>query len=284
VAFHDSFTVADTPRLRPLVEALAAAPRAVVLFVDGESARFITLTQEGVAEEVTLETTDVVGHHRRGGWAMLLQSRYQRHLQVHRARHFEAVAEALAAMIEQAALPAVVLAGEPRNLAVFRTHVPSRLTERIVGTIAGARYETSSVFARRALDLVRHLASGEMASALDTVLAEAGGGGRAAAGVDATVEAVNRGTAERLYLLERFEEAGRVCSACGALQRAPSNACRWCAKPTLSIELGEAMVRRVIAGGGAVESVSVHAGLDRAGGVAARLRYAPASAPARARV
>jgi hypothetical protein len=36
------------------------------------------------------------------------------------------------------------------------------------------------------------------------------------------------------------------------------------------------MVRRVIAADGTVESTGVHAGLERAGGIAALLRYAPA--------
>jgi hypothetical protein len=67
--------VAETPRLRPLIDALAETPRAAVVFIDSERARFIALTEQEVGEEVILESTDAVGHHRRGGWAMLLQSR-----------------------------------------------------------------------------------------------------------------------------------------------------------------------------------------------------------------
>jgi hypothetical protein len=85
---------------------------------------------------------------------------------------------------------------------------------------------------------------------------------------------------ERLYLLHDFAEAGTICSACLALQRGAAVACRWCGKPTRAIDLGEAMVRRVLAAGGEVQTVSAHAGLARAGGVTALLRYVPA--PARA--
>lgn len=79
VPFPDTFVVADMPQLRPL-------------------------TEQGAADEIALETTDVVGHHRRGGWQLLLQSRYQRHIHVHRAR----------------------------------THIPSPLDRRIVGEVSGA--------------------------------------------------------------------------------------------------------------------------------------------------
>ncbi len=269
----DSFLVADTPRLRPLIDALAEAPRAVVLFIDGERARFMALTEQGSGEEAVLESTDVIGHHRRGGWAMLLQSRYQRHIQEHRARHFDAVAAALADMVEQQGLRTVVLAGEPRNLAVFRGHLPATVAAAIVGTIAGAHYEAASAFASRALELIRHVAASNQAVTVDSVLTEAEGGGRAAAGVDAAVEAVNGGTVDRLYILRSWDEAGRVCPACGALQRGANTACRWCSKPTDTVSLGEAIVQRVIAADGVVESVRAHAGLERSGGVAALLRY-----------
>ena len=273
VPFGDSFTVASTPRLRPLVTALGDAPRAAVLFVDGESARLIAVTEQGPGDEITLESTDVIGQHRRGGWLLLLQSRYQRHIHVHRARHFDAVAHALADLVDHYGLRAIVLAGEPRNLAVFRTHIPPRLAGRLVGEVTGARYEPASALAERALALIRHRAAGDAAAALDAVLVEADGGGRAIAGVDATIDAVNRGAVDRLYLLPIYEEEGRVCPACHALERAASDVCRWCGAVTSLLELGEAMVQRVLAAGGDVASVDVHAGLERVGGVAALLRY-----------
>lgn len=273
-ACQDSFLVGDTPRLRPLLDALADTPRAAVLFVDGERARLIALTEQGAGEEVVIENTDVVGHHRRGGWAMLVQSRYQRHIQVHRARHFEAVAHALAAMVDEQGLHAIVLAGEPRNLAVFRGHLPTAVSARIAGTIASAHYEPASALAHRGLELVRHASGSDQAATVDSVLVDAEGHGRAAAGADATMDAVNRGIVDRLYIQRTWTEICRVCPACGALQQG-TDACRWCGKPTHAIDLGEEMVRRVIAADGTVESTGTHAGLKQAGGVAARLRYIP---------
>jgi peptide subunit release factor 1 (eRF1) len=273
VPFTDRFIVGDTPCLRPMIEALTAVPRAVVLFVDGERARLVALTEQGSGDDVALETPDVVGHHRRGGWSLLLQSRYQRHIQVHRARHFDAVAATLGEMVEHYGVRDIVLAGEARNVAVFRQHVTPALDARIVGHVAGAHHEPSSVLASRARDLVQHATASAQGATLDDVLVTAEGGGRAAEGVDATVEAVNRGTVARLYLLTTFDEAGAVCSECGALQRPTTGPCRWCGKATAPVELGEAMVHRAIATGGEVESVTAHAHLERAGGVAALLRY-----------
>lgn len=275
VPFPDTFVVADTPRLRPLVHALGEAPRAAVLFVDGENARLTALTAQGAAEDIELETTDVVGHHRRGGWSLLLQSRYQRHIHEHRRRHFDAVAHALADLVDHYGVRAIVLAGEPRNLAVFRAHVPPRLADRLAGDVAGSRHEPTSALAERALELIRHRDAGHAAAAVDAVLIDAEGGGRAASGIEATIDAVNRGTVDRLYLQASYGEDGRVCLGCHALQRAEDAACRWCGAATSALELGEAMVQRVLAAGGDVASIDGHAGLERAGGVAALLRYPP---------
>jgi hypothetical protein len=282
VAVENSFAVADTPRLRPLVAALTETPRALVVFVDGERARLITLADNGGTDEILLEHPDlVVGHHRRGGWALLLQSKYDKHMRVHRDRHFEAVAEALTATVTRYGTTAIVLAGEPRIRAVFRPHVPPPAAKAIVGEIAGAHHEPAAALAARALKVIRLVAGSEQIQSVDTVLVEAAGGGRGAAGVDATLDAVTRGTVERLYLLNDFAENGAICNACAALQRGAAGACRWCGKPTRTIDLGEAMVQRVLAAGGTVEGVALHAGLARAGGVTALLRFVPGPPPAR---
>jgi hypothetical protein len=273
VPFSDTFLVADRPQLRPLVTALGVAPRAALLFVDAESARVVALTETGPAEEAVLQNSDAVGQHRRGGWLLLLQSRYQRHIHVHRARHFDAVADALVALVQQYGLRALVLAGETRNLAVFRTHLPPWLADRIVGEVAAARYEPTSVLATRAVAVLQQRSAGHLAVTVDALLADAAGGGRAVAGPDATIDAVNRGTVDRLYLLTAYAGTGAECRACEAVDASDTGRCAWCDQATRPADLGETLVRRVLAAGGDVATVDVHAALERAGGVAALLRY-----------
>ena len=276
VAVPQSLTVADTPRLRPLAAALDETPRTLVVFIDSERARLVALDDEGVRDETVLEHPDiVVGHHRRGGWSLLLQSKYDKHARVHRDRHFDGVVEALRAAVARYGTTTLVLAGEPRVRAVFRAQLPASLAEVVAAEIAGTQYEPAATLAARARDVTRLVAGSEQAAAVDAVLVDAGAGGRAAAGVDGALAAVNRGTVERLYLLADFAEAGMECEACAAVQRESVGACRFCGKPTRAVDLGETMLRRVLAAGGTAQTVRVHAGLARSGGVGARLRYAP---------
>jgi peptide subunit release factor 1 (eRF1) len=272
VSFPDTFVVGEAPFLRPLTEVVEQTPVALVVFVDTESARLIPLTLEGPGEEVRLES-EVPGRHSRGGWAQLAQSGYQRHIAEHRGRHFEAVAESLSRLVEQYAVKRIVLSGEPKNVTVFRKHLPARIDHGVVGVVAGARHEPASAIVSRASEYLGHLEGQDQATQVDALLTEAAKSRQAVAGVDETLDAVNRGAIDRLYLLKGFREIGTTCPACGALQRGGQPACRYCGKETTTVELGEALTDRVIAAQGKAEMVDSHQALARVGGVTARLRF-----------
>lgn len=271
-AFEDTFVVAETPYLRPLVAAARTAVSAMVVFVDATRARLIPLTAEGPGEEALLQH-EVPGHHRRGGWAQLAQSRYQRHIQDHRDRHLEAVAEAVREIVAEMPEARIVLAGEPRLLAVFRERLPRDLADRTIGTIAGSQHEAASALLERASSLLALRRGNDLAAEVDRLLVEAEKGGRAVAGLGAVLHAATRGAIQRLYVLGGVSVLGRLCSGCGGLQVGPEAGCRQCGNPTGETELGEAVVGRVLGDGGTVEIVDAHAGLAGRDGMAALLRY-----------
>ena len=268
--FEDAFVVADRPFLAPLAASLTGAPRALVVFVDGASARLIPLGAEGTGEEVKL-THDVEGRHSRGGWAQLAQSHYARHIDTHRDRHFEAVAEAVAGLEADGRIEHIVLSGAARAVAAFRRHLPDRLSARVVGTVSGTDDEPAAALAGRALAVLKDHEADDRP--LGAVLTEAAKGGRAVAGVEATLQSVARGAVQRLYLLKGFRQPGRECVACRALEPGGAPTCGACGGPARSVELGTAAADRVVRSGGSVEIVENNVELARAGGVAAKLRY-----------
>jgi peptide subunit release factor 1 (eRF1) len=272
VPFENTFAVAETPLLRPLAELAETAPTTLVVFIDTETARLILLMPTGAGEEIELQG-DVPGHHSRGGWAQMAQSRYQRHIQDHRARHFGAVVEALTALVDGHDVRRIVLAGEPRNVAVFRKELPARIAEFVVGAVTGARHEATGVIVERAAEYLPHVEGQREAAEVDVVLTEAAKRGKATAGLDATLQAINRGAVHRLYLLKGWSAPGRHCTGCGALQGGFTWVCPACGQEATTVELGEAMAARVVAAGGSVETIEAHQPLAVAGGIAAELRY-----------
>jgi peptide subunit release factor 1 (eRF1) len=272
VPFENTFAVAETPLIRPLAELGETAPTTLVVFIDTETARLIVVTPTGAGEELELRG-DVPGHHRRGGWAQMAQSRYQRHIQDHRARHFEAVVEALIGLVDGHDVRRIVLAGEPRNVAVFRKELPARIAEFVVGAVTGARHEATGVIVERAAEYLPHVEGQREAAEVDVVLTAAAKRGKATAGLDATLQAINRGAVHRLYLLKGWSAPGRHCTGCGALQGGFTWVCPACGQEATTVELGEAMAARVVAAGGSVETIEAHQPLAVAGGIAAELRY-----------
>jgi hypothetical protein len=273
VPLENAFVVAGSPFLRPLAAAAAETPPTLVVFVDAESARLIPVLAAGAGEEVRLDS-EVPGHHRRGAWAQLAQSRYQRHIEERRGQHLEAVSEALGRLVEEHGLERIVIAGGPGNASALRRALPSSVAARVAGIVSGQRHEPASELVARATDVIRRAAAQETEAAVDGVLTEAAKGGHATASLEGVLEAVRLGAVDRLYLLRDFQERGRACTACAGLQPGDAATCRVCQQGTTGVELGEVMVTRTIAAGGAVTTVDAHAALAAIGGAAARLRFA----------
>jgi hypothetical protein len=190
--FEPALTVRDVPYLRPLAAMLGERPAALVAFVDGERARLIPLTPEGVGEEMVLESA-VPGQHRRGGWAQLAQSRYARHIEQHRGEHYDAVVEALAAASEDRQARWVVFAGESGTLAALRNRLPGPLQAAVAGTMPAAWHEPAAAIAARADELVRRVEAESARQAVTQALTDAAKGRRAVTGVDDTLAAAARG-------------------------------------------------------------------------------------------
>jgi peptide subunit release factor 1 (eRF1) len=272
VPFDNAFAVEDTPFLAPLGAALQQTPSTLVAFVDAGSARLMHVTSGGLGEEVALQS-DMPGHHSRGEWVLFAQSRYERHIREHRGRHFAAVAASLSQLIEAHGVERVVLAGEPKNVSALRRELPPRVAVHVVGEVSAARHEPSSVIAGRAFKVLAHVGASSDAPQVAAVLTEAAKSRQAVAGIDETVEAINRGAVHRLYVLRGVRGEASACSGCGALFPSVADKCRLCGKALEAVELGEALVHRVLATGGTVDTVEANQGLAAVGGVAALLRY-----------
>jgi Bacterial archaeo-eukaryotic release factor family 10 len=273
ITLQDAFVVDETPYLRPLAGAVDGVAPALVVFVDGTYAQLLTLASDGPGEEVVLQR-DVEGRHSTGGWAALAQSRYQRHIEEHRDQHYDATAAAVADLTKRGAVRRIVLAGAERSVASLRERLPADLAGRVAGVVPAARHEPMAVIAERAAERLVHADDQAEGEAVDRLLDAAAKGGRAVAGLESTLESVNRQAVQRLYLLPARELPGVVCEACSALQRPGTGRCSFCNGVTRATELGEAMVERVLASGGTVGVLERHAGLAEHQGVGALLRYA----------
>ncbi|HKZ08401.1 MAG TPA: hypothetical protein VJU81_23245 [Methylomirabilota bacterium] len=269
VPFPNLFVVDTSPRLRPLAEVRDVAPPALLAFVDTESARLLTLTGAGLSEEIDV-TSNVPGHHKQGG---SLADRLQRHFHEERARHYERVAQHVIAAVDERGVRNIVLAGDARNTTLFRGDLPERVSRYVIGAVPGAHYEPIDAIAGRAAELLTRVdREGEVAD-VEATLVAAAKRGKAAAGLSATLAAVNQDAIYRLYLLKGWSQPGRKCQGCGMLGAGFTWSCPACGGEARTVELGEAIIQRVVSANGEIEPVAAHDGLAKAGGIAADLRH-----------
>jgi peptide subunit release factor 1 (eRF1) len=251
---------------------LPAVAETLVVWLDREQARLIPIAPEGMRDEVVL-AGDVPGHHRRGGWAQLAQSRYQRHIEAHRERHLDAVAAAARGLMHDLAVERIVLMGDAEVVGALREALAADVTPRVVAALPGARHQGGAELATAALAAAERSHTAAIAARVEGTLVDAEKGPRAAAGLSRTLEAVHRGAVHQLYLLRAFRRVGVECEQCGQLQAELAPACPHCGGSTTVTELGEAAVRRVLSAKGDVIDVPEHAGLAGHDGIAASLRY-----------
>jgi len=272
-AFGNAVVLGPRPSLRPLVEVLPAVDETLVVCVDLEHARLIPIGPEGIRDELAL-TGDVPGHHSRGGWAQLAQSRYQRHIEAHRDRHLDAVAAVARGLMHDLAIERVVLMGDAEIVGALRGALAADVAPRVVAVLPGSRHEASAGLVTRALAAAERSHAATTAARVEGTLVDAEKHARAAAGLTSTLDAVHRGAVHQLYLLRAFRQVGVECEQCGLLKVESAPTCPYCGGPATATELGEAAVRRVLSAKGDVIDVPAHAGLAQHGGLAASLRYA----------
>lgn len=269
IPFENEFFLSDYPALQPLVRLASQYQNTLMVMVDTDSAKLFEVSLEGVLGEFLIESY-VPGRHDQGGPA---QMRYQRHIKDHMDRHHKEVAEHLTELFDSGQWKRIVLIGQDRIVANFRTFLPDRVRLHIVDTFSVDFSEERSKVIVRALERLLDKESEEVRQEIKGLAEKALKGGMATFGINGTLEALNRGQIYTLYLLTKLGPSGGKCSRCGALAAGESYPCPLCKGEIRTIDLGEEMVRIALRQDGEVKLVEDNAILKENEGMAASLRF-----------
>ncbi len=174
-----------------------------------------------------------------------------------------AVAEA-AALFERQPGTFLVLVGTAENLATFERELPAPLQAAVIARLPRPREWEEGEGARRggvlagAAAAVAEHERRMAARRVEQLVRQASRGGAAALGPADVAAAINQGRVLRLVLEEGFARGGWCCPTCDTLGAEPRAAerCPSCGARTERLEsLGEALVVRALASGGAVDVV-----------------------------
>lgn len=270
IPVRQELAVGTRPRLRQLTELWKSFPRVAVVMVDGKYARLFMLQFGRILQEIDLADTSVPRKHDQGG---LSQPNMQRHVQEHVDRHHKDVAETLTKMVDDDGARSVIISGQERNIANFRTFLSKRVEERIIGTLHLDIRTPADEVADAAQKVVVARQTSELSTRLADLEDVAKKNGRGALGTIQVIDASNQRKIESLFVSPGARVPGWKCSACQTVGESIPLGCPACGEPIVSIELIEEFIAAAHRDGGSVDFVPEPSMLDQYDGVGAILRF-----------
>ena len=259
----------DTPFIEPLTDIAFAGSWAVFL-VSRKMARILRGSREGL-QEVTRISDDVHGWHDQGGWS---QARYQRGIQKETADHVKHAADVLFRRFKRTPFDRLLIGcpGEMCNDVEKRLH--PYLQERIVGRIdVDVENTTADQVLEAAAPRMDEEDQKREREALDRLAEGLGTGGRAAAGLDDVLDALNQRKVEVLMFENGLRAPGVICPQCGWAGSQGSTCPADGSQLEERNDIVEDAVQLAITQSAEVIAVRHHPDLDGKGSIAALLRF-----------
>jgi peptide chain release factor subunit 1 len=266
--------VGDSFCIRPLVAQLDAYPRHCVVVVDREKAA-LYLFGMGEVEQRTSMQHDVPSHTRESGFGGYLERRIERHVDQEIQRHYQQVIEHLQALFKRYRFERLILAGHKENKAEFEKLLPEELRRRVIGRfVIDAKVATLDQVRQKALEVLREHERDRKQRLIQQALDNAGPMGRAVIGLDGMLGALQKREVQILLIGDNLGAGGKRCSNCGFLGGVSLKECPNCAGPLSAVEdVVEHAISRAIRDGAEVRFIDGSADFERAGNIAALLRY-----------
>jgi peptide chain release factor subunit 1 len=269
-AVANAVVIDESPCIEPLVEVQAQARYGVVL-VNRQTARIFRGSRHRL-DEVAQVKDEVHRRHDQGG---LSQARYQRSVDKEAYDHLKRTGEELLRLHERRPFEALFVAAPEAVYADFCERLHPYLSERVAGRIEVDVEHTGVDDVQQAAEpTITDYERGHEEDALARLEAGMGTNGRAAAGLEDTLAALNEQRVEILLLQENFDAAGVCCPQCGWLGPSGVDACPADGTETASRgDITDLAVQRAIRQSAQVVRVGEHDRLEELGAIAAVLRF-----------
>jgi peptide chain release factor subunit 1 len=268
----------DRPYVKPLADLLDNFGGYGVAVVDKQGARLFHFhlgalrEQEGMLGETVRRTKHGGGSQapgRRGG-----ATGQTRHAEEVADRNLKEAARFAQQFFRDNRVRRVLIGGTDENTAQFRGLLPKAWQSLVAGTFSIEMGANHDQVLEKAMEIAARAEREKEGRLVESAITAAAKGREGAVGLDDALAAAHTGRVQTLLLSEGYRAAGFRCSGCGFLTTQPQQGCPFCGKGFVEIDDAvEHAVRRVLADGGEVEVVHDNPALDRAGRIAAVLRY-----------
>ncbi len=275
VPVKNSLVIDETPFIKPLLDILDNNPRYLILLVEKEKARLFVVHLGEIVEYGEVETPDVPGKHKKGGWFALAETHYQRHIDYHVGLHLKEVVKRLEAFLSREEIGLIFIGGSEEAVAMFKEMLPETVKARIKGQFGAEMFLRPDEILQRVEPLLAGCEAEEERRIVDELITRAMKGDSAVLGLEDVLNAAVEGKINTLVYVEDFRATGSRCRECGFLTTQSLQDCPYCSSAMEQIDYMVDLISQMAVEKGARVEVLAHETdrLKERGNIGAILRF-----------
>jgi peptide chain release factor subunit 1 len=261
-------------QLKPLAALLGAQPALCVAILDRQRARFFdlrldVLREHGAIVHMLSRSASSYGYN---GYEA---GHAERRVAEEALQHFKAVSERLRADFERGAWERLIVGCHDVNWPEFESHLHPYVKQRLIGRFSADVASVSNEEIRdHAGALLNQWITQRASTKVSEALEFAKGNGRGVAGLRRVLQALEGGEVQTIFLTENYSARAVECPHCGHLDAHLIASCVACGRPTHELtDVCDAIIPIAIRRNIELFYLKEHNGLDRAGNIAALLRF-----------
>jgi peptide chain release factor subunit 1 len=261
-------------QLKPLAALLGAQPALCVVMLDRQRARFFDLRLDDLRERgaiVHMLSRSASSYGYNGYEA----GHAERRVAEEALQHFKAVSERLLADFEKGTWERLIVGCQDANWPEFESHLHPYVKQRLIGRFSADVASVSNEEIRNhAGALLNQWITERASTKASEALEFAKANGRGVAGLRRVLQALEAGEVQSIFLGENYSAQAVQCPHCGHLDAHLVASCVACGRPTHELsDVCDAIIPIAIRRDIELFYLKEHDGLDRAGNIAALLRF-----------
>jgi peptide chain release factor subunit 1 len=261
-------------QLKPLAALLGAQPALCVALVDRQRARFFDLRLDDLREHGAIvhmlsRNASSQGYNGyEGGHA-------ERRVAEEALQHFKAVSERLRTDFEKGTWERLIVGCQDASWPEFESHLHPYVKQRLIGRFSADVASASNEEIRdRAGAVLNQWITARASTKVGEALDFAKSNGRGVTGLRRVLQALETGEVQTIFLTENYSAQAVQCPNCGHLDAHLVPSCVACGNPTRELsDVCDAIIPIAIRRDIELFYLKEHADLDRAGNIAALLRF-----------
>lgn len=268
-------TVNSRFHLKPLVAAFSGPPRTCIALVDRLRTRIFELQEEELTQKPDLYFGSLPPSGRSDGYRGYEAGHRERHVENEVMVHFKQFAESLQLLLNRDRFELVLIGCHDEAWPEIAPHLSGEIKRRLVSRfLVDPRTASAQEVREHANRLLTEFMRSQEQALLREVMGEAQRNGRGALGLRHVLTALERQEVQTLVVSRDLHAEAVECASCGHLDTRMVRNCAICGNQTREIsDVSDALVDLALRNGAEIKFVDDGPDLEKAGRVAALLRF-----------